>query len=195
MKTLKFLPVALFMIIASVNGQSNENNPSANMNNQTVYQNARKEKKEIKKEERNAVSYQSKAAFTEEFSKANLISSEKVNGFDKFTFTRKGKEMSAFYDMTAKLVGTIQTKKFSDLPVVAQNTMLKEYNGFTPGQVIFYDDNELNETNMVLYGTTSENKDSYFVEMDKKSESIVLQVDKDGSVSYFMKKDKDSKVY
>jgi hypothetical protein len=48
-----------------------------------------------------------------------------------------------------------------------------------------FDDNEYNESDMLLYGQLFEDEDSYFVEVQKDDKRIILQVSMDGQVSYF----------
>ncbi len=142
-------------------------------------------RKALRKLEGNEVSYQSKQAFAADFGNITPGSTERLDNFDEFTFTAKGKTKSAFYDIDSKLVGTIQNKTFADLPAKAQEKIKKEYSDYTPGDVVFFDDNELNETDMILYGLQFADVDSYFIEMKKGSKKIVLHVMMDGEVSYF----------
>ena len=51
--------------------------------------------------------------------------------------------------------------------------------------VVKYDDNESNDTDMILYGTAFNDADNYFVELKNDSEAIVVKVDLPGEVSFF----------
>jgi hypothetical protein len=51
--------------------------------------------------------------------------------------------------------------------------------------VPFYDDNEMNSSDMVLYGLEFNDPDSYFVELQKDNKNITLQVPLSGSVNFF----------
>jgi hypothetical protein len=51
--------------------------------------------------------------------------------------------------------------------------------------VIFYDDNEHNDNDMMLYGIQFEDEDNYFVELSKGSKQIVLQVTPEGNIFFF----------
>jgi hypothetical protein len=93
--------------------------------------------------------------------------------------------MKAYYDAEAKLVGTTTQKTFADLPVVAQKEINKKYKGYRTGDVIFFDDNEKNETDMIMYHMQFDDADNYFVDMKKDAKEIILKVDMGGSVSFF----------
>ena len=53
------------------------------------------------------------------------------------------------------------------------------------GNVIFYDDNESNQTDMMYYGQQFGDEYKYFVELRNDKEEIVVQVDTVGEVSFF----------
>ncbi|MEO9004951.1 MAG: hypothetical protein ABI288_09450 [Ginsengibacter sp.] len=147
---------------------------------------ARQERRKLRKLEGNEVSYQSKQAFATDFSNITPISSQRLDNFDEFTFTtKKGITKSAYYDPDSKLVGTVEDKTFADLPSQAQKAIRDQYKDYTPGDVILFDSNEPNITDMILYGLQFESQDSYFIEMKKSGEKIVLQVKMDGEVSFF----------
>ena len=48
-----------------------------------------------------------------------------------------------------------------------------------------FDDNEFNETDMVFYGSSFEDADNYFVQLEKTDKNIVIKVTPEGVVSYF----------
>ena len=198
MKKLFLLIAASFVIGAAVNAQTN---PAAlkretaslkkdishdKRKEKKIDKATREERKALRKLEGSEVSYQSKQAFAGDFGNIKPLSSERLENFDEFTFTtKKAITKSAYYDPDSKLVGTVENKTFADLPKQGQEYIHKHYSDYTPGDVIFFDDNELNETDMILYGLQFEDKDSYFIEMKKPGKKIVLQVLKDGDVSYF----------
>ena len=133
------------------------------------------------------VSFQSKQAFDRDFSNAtNMVWTHDVY-FDKVSFlNEKGVPMSAYYDYDARLVGTTAPAKFTDLPVAAQKDIAKHYSDYEKAPVIFFDDNEANETDMILYGMQFEDADNYFIELkDKKNQPVVLRVDMLGNVEFF----------
>lgn len=192
MKKLMILTVIFFMATASASSQNVQNpaalkNSSMNADNSSNREIKKEERKDHRKMVRNEVTYQSRQAFASDFDNVKPTATSTVDGFDKFTFMKKDKEMSAFYDDDAKLVGTVQTKSFVDIPKNAQKTIRDKYSDYTPGAVVFYDDNEADKTNMIMYGIEFEHKDSYFVELKRKSDShkIVLHVLPDGTVIFF----------
>jgi len=192
MKKLFFLPAATFILAATVNAQTNDDPAKNDMARTDIGKSGslmKKEKKEERQELRklkgNEASYQAKQAFYRDFGNIPVSQWERLDNFDEATFIKDGQAMSAFYDYDAQLVGTTADKTFTDLPAAAQKYIDKKYSDYSIGDVLFYDDNELNETDMILYNTQFDDKDSYFVELKKDNKKIVLQVTMDGEVSYF----------
>ena len=91
------------------------------------------------------------------------------------------------FDYHQNLVGTTETVNFTDLPAKGQQEINKRYADFKIGQVIFFDDNEWNETDMIMYGSQFNDADNYFVELSKGNDKIVVRVDVPGYVYYFTK--------
>ncbi len=160
---------------------------TASLNAQTKHEEKHEAKKEMRKLRAEEVSYQSKQAFAADFGTTNPISTQKMNDFNEFTFVKDGQTVSAFYDIDAKLVGTTFNKNFSDLPEKAQQYIHEKYVGYTPVNVLMYDDNEVNDRNMILYNTQFEDEDSYFVELEKGNSKIVVHVSMSGEVAYYTK--------
>ena len=61
----------------------------------------------------------------------------------------------------------------------------KKYPGYKVENVIFFDDNEANDTDMMLYGIQFEDADNYFVELSKNNQTLVVQVNPFGEVFFF----------
>ncbi|MFT3704846.1 MAG: hypothetical protein QM802_20945 [Agriterribacter sp.] len=175
MKKLLLFTAAI-LVIASVNAQSDAS---------SVKKEKKQEKKELRKLEGTDASYQSKDAFYKDFGDMENVSWKKTPTFDEAEFTKNGITMKAFYDIDANLVGTETKKEFADLPVNAATYINKKYGDYTKDKVIFFDDNEFNETNMVLYGNEFDDADNFFVELSKADKTIVLRVNMEGEVSYF----------
>jgi hypothetical protein len=146
----------------------------------------RKEKREIRRDNKE-VSFQSKQHFMNDFPDAKNSNWNASVNFDEVTFTNSGVKTTAFYDFDSELVGTTVIKSFSDIPAKAQQNIKTHYKGYKPGEVIMFDDNEANETDMVLYGTSFEDEDNYFVSLKNNKETIVLKVNMEGTVSFFKK--------
>ena len=189
MKKFLFFSAATLMITVSVNAQTPATLQSEIKIDNKVEHNIKKEKKEDRKELRKLkgaeVSYQSKQAFLTDFGNVPGTEWSRLDNFDEATFTKDGQTKSAFYDFDSKLVGTTQNKTYADIPAKAQQNIMKYYKGYTPVDVLLFDDNELNETDMILYGNQFADKDSYFVELTNGPKKIVVQVSMDGEVGYF----------
>ena len=146
------------------------------------------DKKELKRLEGSEVSYPSKMAFNRDFGNLPGVAWKRGAFYDEATFTnQQGKKVTAYYDYDSELVGTTMHQKFSDLPASAQAYINKKYAGYDRQEVIFFDDNEPNYTDMMLYGSRFDDADNYFVALKKDSQRIILQVDRTGGVSLFKK--------
>lgn len=143
------------------------------------------ERKALRKLEGKQASYQAKQQFAQDFDNVSNVEWKRTNYFDEATFTKDGHTMTAFYDYNNQLVGTTEVKAFTDLPASAQNTINKKYKDYSIQKVIMFDDNENNETDMLLYGHQFDDADNYFVELQKDNKAIILQVDMAGEVLYF----------
>ncbi len=139
----------------------------------------------LRKLEGNDASFQSKDQFRVDFGNVTDVSWTRSGYFDEAIFNKEGKQMKAFYDIDSHLVGTVTAKTFNDLPASAQKIITKKYKDYKIDNVIFYDDNEANETDMILYGSQFDDEDNYFVEVSKGTEKVVLHVSTDGDVSFF----------
>ena len=144
------------------------------------------EKKELTHLEGNDVSDISKDNFYADFGNVPDVKWERDGIFDRATFTKDGKEVMAYYDFDAGLVGTTHHVTFADIPEKGQSKIEKDYKDYDVQAVIFYNDNEVNDSDMILYGTQFAHEDNYFVEMAKDNKMIILRVNPSGEVFYFM---------
>ena len=148
-------------------------------------------RKEIRKEyhklrraeNRNEVSDVTRNQFAIDFPGAKNARFAKTKEFAEVLFINGKKKLKAYYDYDNELVGTTEKKAFADLPENAQKEILKKYSGYNIDQVFKFDDNKVNDTDMILYGTTFNDADNYFVELKKDSKDIILKVDLAGYVS------------
>ncbi|WP_221393970.1 hypothetical protein [Dyadobacter sp. NIV53] len=145
----------------------------------------REARKELRKLEGKEVSSMSKDHFVSDFGHISDVKWARGGQFDEATFTKDGQQTVAYYDYNSQLVGSTTSKKFSDLPAKAQKEIKKQYKDYVTGAVIMYDDNQDNDTNMVLFGHQFEDADHYFVTVSKGKQEIVLMVSMSGEVSYF----------
>lgn len=145
----------------------------------------KEERKALKKLEGSDVSYQAKQAFATDFTNTSAVSWKRTPVFDEVSFTRDGTNQKAYYDADAKLVGTIIPKTFKDLPASAQAHINKKYPDYKKVTVLFFDDNEYNDTDMILFGNQFDDEDNYFTELSNGTRNIILQINMEGNVTFF----------
>jgi len=143
------------------------------------------EKQALRQLEGTVVSNVAKDNFRADFGNPPDLVWRRSGVFDEASFTKDGKEWKAFYDNTGKFVGSTKVMTFSDLPAVAQKDIKAKYKDYTVKRVIYFDDNEANETDMLLYGKQFEDADNYFVELSKGTKNIALQVNLSGDIFFF----------
>ena len=130
-------------------------------------------------------SSQTRASFYSDFGYIPISNWEITDQFDKISFMENNVLYTAYYDSNSDMVGTISNASVEDLPGHAQQDINKKYKGYTVANVIFYDDNESNQTDMMYYGQQFNDEDEYFVELQNDKEEIVVQVNTVGEVSFF----------
>jgi hypothetical protein len=150
---------------------------------------ARKEKRELKEQQRDimegVVSEKTEWQFALDFPNATDVAYTRTSNFEEAEFTLNGKAMTAYYDFHNELVGTTNEAFYSDIPISAQNEIRKFYQDYDVKQVIQFHDNQFNDTDMVLYGTSFEDTDNWFVELQKDSKKVIMKVSAEGLVSYY----------
>ncbi|RFS20716.1 hypothetical protein DVR12_19350 [Chitinophaga silvatica] len=193
---MKKLMISMALILAVLATNAQTDPPMANskmkskegkMKSKEVRKDRREQRRYLRELNGTDVSEQSKLQFISDFGdKPDVVWSHDVY-FDKATFTNsKGTRTSAFYDYDGQLVGTSTPVSFNDLPANAKDYIMRHYSNYEDAPVIFYDDNELNEDDMIMYGVQFESSDNYFIEVtDKKNKRVVLQVSPEGEVTYF----------
>lgn len=143
------------------------------------------ERKALRKLEGTKVNDKVKTSFLADFGKIPDVQWKRMDTFDEVSFTRNGKKMKAWYDYDAKLVGTTSQVSFAEVPAGGQKEIKAKYKDYTVGPVVFFDDNEANDTDMILYGAQFDDADNYFVELSKGKDKIVVMIGTDGNVSFF----------
>jgi hypothetical protein len=126
-----------------------------------------------------------KESFAFDFGDIQVDQWRLINNYEVALFTQDGQSKCAYYDFNSNLVATTMESTFSGLPQGAQEFIRKRYDSYTIKDVLFYDENEANEIDLVLNGKEMLDQDSYFVEMNKGDETIVLHVYLNGDVSLF----------
>jgi hypothetical protein len=184
MKKLAVVFLASVLVMAVMQTQAQEKAKEKAALKETKSE-VRAERKALRKLEGSNVSVISKNNFSTDFGDIPNVKWKRAETFDEAVFMKDGKEMTAFYDFYGKLVGTCSVKTFADIPAKGQKEIKTKYKDYSIGPVIFFDDNEFNETDMMLWGTQFDDEDNYFVELTKGNSKIILRVNTSGIVSYF----------
>lgn len=169
----------MFLILVSIS-QAQEKKENKSSINQP-----KKERMALKKLEGSNVSSMAINSFKADFPDAKNAKWKRNGTFDEAAFMNGGKQMTAFYDIEGKLVGSTSVAALADLPANARKELSEKYKDYKLGPIVFFDDNEVNPTDMILYGIQFDDEDTWLVEAVKGSNKIVLQVMKDGSVGFF----------
>lgn len=159
---------------------------SANAN-ATFHKRVKKEKSDVhKKNQQNDTwaSLEIKQQFNFDFPNATNPS-WKRDFFNEVTFNNGGITEKAFYDDNNELVGTTRNASFSELPEKAKKEITERYPAYKVDQIILYEDNPDNDTELRLYSTPFENHDNYFVVISNGNQEKILRAEKDGEVSIF----------
>lgn len=122
--------------------------------------------------------------FTRDFGNLPVLKAYRSYNFDEITFVQNGIQSKAYYDGDAQLVGTTHTIAYTNLPANAQK-INKLYKAYKVMEVILFDDNEANESDIWFYNTRFNDADSYFVRLQNANKRIIVQVDLNGDISYF----------
>jgi hypothetical protein len=147
-----------------------------------------KEGREINQD---AVSESVRNQFTSDFPNASNISFERTKDFNEVNFNQDGSQLKAYYDYNSQLIGSTVKVSFHDVPEVAQIKILDKYRDYKVADVLKFNvnsDNESyfdNDTYMTLYGNPIDKSSNYFVELKSDNNTIVLEVDLSGQVSFF----------
>ncbi len=177
------LMTVLFTFVGSISQVQANGNENADLSKKEV----KSERKALRKLEGKTVSDFAKNKFYEDFGKVPNVEWRRDTNFDVASFTQNKQKKEAFYDFDANLVGTTIVKTFADLPANAKKTIKAKYNGYKIGTVIFFDDNEYSDTDMILYGTQFDDADNYFVELTNGNDKLAVRVDESGFVYSFVK--------
>jgi hypothetical protein len=126
-----------------------------------------------------------KSQFTVDFPDAKDVHFAHVKNLNEVSFTENKAEMIAYYREGDELVGSIRKESAAGLPENAQKKIQHKYPGYTIANVVKFDDNESEVTDMILYGRAMDDADNFFVELKNESGAIVVKVDLSGGVDYF----------
>ncbi len=189
MKKLAVLSMALLFVGASLQSQAQVKQKGeiaeAKKEVKTEKKELRTERIALRKLEGTKVSELAKQQFRSDFGAVPNVQWRRSATFDEATYTKAGHKVTAYYDSGNTLVGTCTIETLADVPAKGQAEIKTKYKGYTPRVVIFFKDNEANDTDMLLYGNQFEDADNYFVELAKGKQKMVVQVTPLGAVSYF----------
>jgi hypothetical protein len=164
---------------------------SANASN--IYRGSdRESRKEIRKERReerrelwlHSSDPATREQFNKDFPDATNVS-WKEGKFAEASFLDGAIQKTAYYDIDDALVGTTMRVDFSTIPGQAQQKINKKYPGYSVKEVILFDDNEADDTDMNLFATSFADEDNYFPVLTNGSKKIILKVTMAGDVSFF----------
>lgn len=161
--------------------------PSASFSN-SAGEKGKELRREKRKERRETWSHTvypaTEARFADDFPGAKDIT-WRIGEFVEATFIDDGVIKTAYYDTENELVGTTTDVTASALPLKAQEYISKKYPGYKIGEVIFFDDNEANDTDMLIFNQSFEDRDNYFPVLTNETKTIILKVSMEGEVSFF----------
>ncbi|HTF32063.1 MAG TPA: hypothetical protein VK625_24570 [Flavitalea sp.] len=146
----------------------------------------RAERREMRRDENSTkVSYFTRNNFAKDFPDATNVRFVKAKDFEEVLFTSDKTNLIAYYDNETKLVGTTQRLAFTDLPENAQKEIHKKYSEYGVAEVVKFDDNEINDTDMILYGSAFDDADNYFVELKNDRKDIIVKINGYGYLTFF----------
>jgi len=145
----------------------------------------RGDRRELRRLEGTKVSSSSIKSFKVDFANASNVNWNRTPNYDIATFTLKGQELKAYYDSESQLVGTTQYKTIEDLPEKGQKILRAKYKDYSVGKIMFFNNNDLNRSPMLLWGTEIVDQSSFFVELANGTKKMVVYVDQGGNVKPF----------
>lgn len=124
------------------------------------------------------------ARFKSDFPGATDVEWSAPQGYPEVNFIMHNKKMVADYDYSNHLLGSGRFLSYNQLPARGRKQIAKDYPGFSPEKVIAYHSNANNDLNMALDQFPIQTN-SYFTQLKKGNKTVVVQVDRDGEISYF----------
>ena len=145
----------------------------------------REDKKRRKEKDALEVSSAVMNSFYSQFPNAEIVNWSKIKGYAVADFYSGNSERMAFFDFNNQLVGTGKYISFNRLPKNSIKEIKKNYNNYASDSVIQYNDNELNDNDLNLFGITLDS-DGYYALMKDKSngKEIVLHITPQGDASF-----------
>ncbi|GEO04328.1 hypothetical protein AAE02nite_19920 [Adhaeribacter aerolatus] len=115
------------------------------------------------------VSGYTKSNFNYQFNGAENVTWASSARFQKATFTKEGKTLTAFYNNQNELVGTTQVIQITELSPVAIKNLVKSYPNYQMGEIIKYSGNE----------------EVYYVNLKNESKNFLVEITPDMNVQFF----------
>lgn len=125
--------------------------------------------------------------FAEDFSNVENVTWKADNGYNEADFTMNNKSMMAFFNYDDELLGQGYYVDYADLPEKGRERIAKDYMDYTPEKAMFYHDDLNDDDDFLNFFGNFLPEEAYFVLLRKDTKEIVVQVTKDGDVSYFSK--------
>ncbi|MDP4291406.1 MAG: hypothetical protein Q8908_10030 [Bacteroidota bacterium] len=186
MKKLAILSVTLLFILAYGQTFAQEANNDANSISKKEKRIERKgDRKELRKLLGDRVSEISLKSFKSDFGDIADVKWVRTVNYDEATFTRDNHIYTAYYDADGELVGTTSPKSLKELPIKGQKNLQTKYKNYAVGEIIYFDNNVINRTPMILWGSEVNDISNYFVELKKGAKKMVVYMDVKGNVSFF----------
>ena len=180
----KIITLSLFTMILTCAITAQPTTISTSKGDKTpVKKNDTPAKKQPKKLEGTEVSPLAKEDFSFTYGTETNGEWKRTPDYDIVSFSHDGNNMTAYYDADAKLVGTMFQRKFADLPSASQQYIDEGYPGYTKESVVYFNDNELNETNITVFDKQFEDDDCFYVKLKKNNQQIILKVKTSGEVT------------
>ena len=182
---MKTITLAAIIIVGSTMCARAGNLGHHHANSNPKNEMGRETTKEKKVGKTGSVSFFTIQQFEQDFPEASEVIFSRGKVFDEVNFKLNEIPYTAFYDDQNNLVGTTTKKSFSDLPRRAQQEINKKYPDYYVDDVILFDDNEVNATDMYLYDTRFADEDNYFVELRRGDDKRIIQVSMSGDCYAF----------
>ena len=180
MKKPLLLTAATLVLVAAIHAQTSET--SLKKITPVIKQQKNDKREELKKLPGTEVSPLAQQEFYKIYGNIPAVWNRTLN-YDQVTFKSGGEDNTAYYDADAKLVGTLIQKKFADIPDDAQKYIKEHYPGYILEDVAFFNDNELNTTDISLFNKQFDDEDCFYVKLKKDNKEYLLKIKQTGVVS------------
>ncbi len=183
MKKLTFLLIISFFSFSAARTQDLLSESRTTPNSENEISQGKSDIIPVKELKSRDVDIITKNHFKSDFIDPRQVEWDTWGTLDEASFTLNGQNMKAYYNSSGELIGTTQDKNFTDLPSRSQKEILSKYGDYSIGPVTYYDNNEANELDMILWSSEDVDEGLYFVELTKGPDKIVVQVTPFGAVS------------